>query len=135
MKKMLSLLLALTMLLTCASAMAEIPATFHAEGMPIVDEPVSFSVLTMRWGDMGDSFTTNPFLVNLEKEANVKVDWQIVSSNDWSDQKPILLAGGVNVLPDVVLGFQTFNESDIINNVEYFLPLEDLIEHYTGESC
>lgn len=34
MKKMLSLLLALTMLLTCASAMAEIPATFHAEGMP-----------------------------------------------------------------------------------------------------
>ena len=36
MKKMLSLLLALTMLLTCASAMAEIPATFHAEGMPIV---------------------------------------------------------------------------------------------------
>ena len=130
MKKMLSLLLALTMLLTCASAMAEIPATFHAEGMPIVDEPVSFSVLTMRWGDMGDSFTTNPVLANLEKEANVKVEWQIVSSNDWSDQKPILLAGGESVLPDVVLGFQTFNESDIINNVEYFLPLEDLIEQY-----
>ena len=65
MKKMLSLLLALTMLLTCASAMAEIPAGFHAEGMPIVDEPVTFSVLTMRWGDMGDSFTSNPFLVNL----------------------------------------------------------------------
>ena len=130
MKKLLSLLLALTMLLTCASAMAEIPAGFHAEGMPIVDEPVTFSVLTMRWGDMGDSFTSNPFLVNLEKEANVKVDWQIVSSNDWGDQKPIMLAGGESVLPDVVLGFQTFNESDIINNVEYFLPLEDLIEQY-----
>ena len=130
MKKLLSLLLALTMLLTCASAMAEIPAGFHAEGMPIVDKPVSFSVLTMRWGDMGDSFTSNPFLVNLEKEANVKVEWQIVSSNDWGDQKPIMLAGGESVLPDVVLGFQTFNESDIINNVEYFLPLEDLIEQY-----
>lgn len=87
-------MLALTMLLTCASAMAEIPATFHAEGMPIVDEPVSFSVLTMRWGDMGDSFTTNPFLVNLEKEANVKVDWQIVSSNDWSDHPALVLLRG-----------------------------------------
>ena len=131
MKKLVSLLLAVAMLLACASALAEIPEGFHAEGMPIVDEPITISVLTMRWGSMGDSFKTNPFLVNLEKESNVKVDWQIVSSNDWADnQKPVMLAGGESALPEVVLGFQTFSESDIINNVEYFLPLEDLIEQY-----
>ena len=131
MKKLVSLLLAIAMLLACASALAEIPEGFHAEGMPIVDEPITISVLTMRWGSMGDSFKTNPFLVNLEKESNVKVDWQIVSSNDWADnQKPVMLAGGESALPEVVLGFQTFSESDIINNVEYFLPLEDLIEQY-----
>ena len=114
MKKTLSLLLALALLLPCVAAIAE--------------EPATFSVLTMRWSDMGDSFVDNPFLVSLEEEMNIDVDWQIVSSNDWSDQKPILLAGGVDTLPDVVLGFQTFNESDIVNNVEYFIPLEDLIE-------
>ena len=131
MKKLVSLLLAIAMLLACASALAEIPEGFHAEGMPIVDEPITINVLTMRWGSMGDSFKTNPFLVNLEKESNVKVNWQIVSSNDWADnQKPVMLAGGESALPEVVLGFQTFSESDIINNVEYFLPLEDLIEQY-----
>ena len=130
MKKLVSLLLAFTLMLSCASmALAEAPG-FHAEGMPIVDEPITFSVMTMRWADMGDSFTSNPFLVNLEAESNVKIDWQVVSSNDWGDQKPILLAGGESVLPDVVLGFQTFNESDIINNLEYFIPLEDLIDQY-----
>ena len=117
MKKLLSLALALAMLLTCAPALAQ--------------EPATFSVMTMRWAGMGDSFTTNPFLVNLEKEMNIKVDWQIVSSADWFDtQKPVLLAGGESVLPDVFLGFQTLGEQDIINNVEYFLPLEDLIEKH-----
>lgn len=117
MKKLLSLVLALAMLLSCGAAMAE--------------EPKTFSVMTMRWAGMGDSFATNPFLVNLEKEMNVKVDWQIVSSADWFDtQKPVLLAGGESVLPDVFLGFQTLGEQDIINNVEYFIPLEDLIEQH-----
>ena len=75
-----------------------------AEGMPIVDEPITISVLTMRWGSMGDSFKTNPFLVNLEKESNVKVNWQIVSSNDWADnQKPVMLAGGESALPEDLL--------------------------------
>lgn len=40
MKKLVSLLLAIAMLLACASALAEIPEGFHAEGMPIVDEPI-----------------------------------------------------------------------------------------------
>lgn len=117
MKKFLSLLLALSMLLGCTAALAE--------------EPETFSVMTMRWAGMGDSFTTNPFLVNLEKEQNIKVNWQIVSSSDWFDtQKPVLLAGGLDTLPDVFLGFQTLTEQDIINNVEYFLPLDDLIEEH-----
>ena len=116
MRKLASLLLVLVMLLPCAGALAQ-------------EAPATFSVMTMRWPGMGDSFTTNPFLVNLEKEMNVKVDWQIVESTDWGDtQKPVLLASGEANLPDVFLGFQTLDEKDIMNNVEYFLPLEDLIE-------
>lgn len=87
-----------------------------------------FTVLTMRWGDMGDSFTQNQWLKNLEAQTGVKINWQVVSSSDWSEQKSIMLAGGE--LPDIVLGNMTINDSDIINNIEYFLPLDELIEQY-----
>lgn len=129
MKKLVSLFLAALLLITGTAALAETPG-FHAEGMPIVDEPISLKVLTMRWSDMGDSFADNAFLVNLEQETNVHIDWQIVSSNDWFDQKAIILAGGESVLPDVVVGNQTFNNQDYMRNTEYFVPLEDLIEQY-----
>jgi putative aldouronate transport system substrate-binding protein len=33
-------------------------------------------------------------------------------------------------LPDIILGNQTFNDADIINNQEFFRPLDDLINQY-----
>lgn len=101
---------------------------FHETGMPIVDEPLKLTVLTTRWGNMGDSFKNNEFLVQLAKDSNVEIEWQVQSLNDWSEQKGILLASGE--LPDIIFGFQTFNDADIINNLEYFLPLDDLIDKY-----
>jgi putative aldouronate transport system substrate-binding protein len=101
---------------------------FNATGMPIVKEPVEMTALTMRWGDMGDTFTKNQWLVDLEKRSNIKIKWQVVSSNDWTEQKAILLASGK--LPDLIIGNQTFNDADIINNREYFRPLDDLIDNY-----
>lgn len=101
---------------------------FNETGMPIVNEPVELTVLTMRWGDMGDSFAKNQWLVDLEKKSNVRINWQVVSSSDWGEQKAILMASGK--LPDIILGNMTFNDSDILGNIEYFLPLEDLIEQY-----
>lgn len=101
---------------------------FNATGMPIVNEPVTLTVLTTRWGNMGDSFTNNEFLKQLEEESNVKIEWQVQSLNDWSEQKGILLADGE--LPDIIIGFQTFNDADIMNNLDLFLPLDDLVDNY-----
>ena len=103
-------------------------SNFNTTGMPIVDEPVTLTVLTTRWGNMGDSFTNNEFLKELEEKSNVKINWQIQSLNDWGEQKGIMLAGGE--LPDIIMGFQTFNDSDIMSNLDLFLPLNDLIESY-----
>lgn len=101
---------------------------FNETGLPIVDEPITLTVLTTRWANMGDSFTSNEFLVNLEKETNVHIEWQVQSLNDWGEQKGIMLASGE--LPDIIFGFQTFGDSDIMNNSELFLPLEDLVDQY-----
>ena len=109
---------------------------FNATGMPIVNEPITLTVLTTRWGNMGDSFKNNEFLKQLEEESNVKIEWQVQSLNDWSEQKGIMLAGGE--LPDIIFGFQTFNDADIMNNLDLFLPLDDLVEKYrviVEETC
>jgi len=111
-----------------ASASSSASVGFNATGMPIVSTPVTFSVLTMRWGDMGDSFKQNAWLVDLERRSNVRINWQAVSSNDWGVQKGILLAS--RSLPDIIFGNQTFNDGDIINNLEFFRPLDDLITQY-----
>lgn len=107
---------------------ASLGDSFHAEGMPIVDEQVTIDVLTTRWGSMGDSFTANQFLVDLEEASNVNIEWQVQSLNDWGEQKSILLAGGE--LPSVFIGSQSLSDADILNNLDYFIPLDDLIENY-----
>ncbi|MGZ7440778.1 extracellular solute-binding protein [Paenibacillus sp. TH7-28] len=101
---------------------------FNQAGLPIVNEPVTLKVLTMRWGNMGDTFTQNQWLKDLENSTNVKIEWQVVSSNDWNEQKSIMLASGT--LPDVILGDATLSDSDIISNLSYFRPLDDYIEQY-----
>ena len=97
--------------------------SFNKEGLPITKDPVTLTVLTTRWGSMGDSFTQNQWLKDLEKESNVQPKWQVQSLNDWGEQKSILLAS--HELPDVILGSETFNDADIINNTDLFRDLTD----------
>lgn len=101
---------------------------FKSEGLPITDKPITLKVLTTRWGNMGDSFTNNQWLKDLEKNTNVKIEWQVQSLNDWATQKSVMLAGGE--LPDVIIGNQSLNDSDIINNQSSLVPLDSLIEKY-----
>ena len=101
---------------------------FNPTGMPIVNEPIELTVLTMRWGDMGDSFTQNQWLIDLEERTNIRINWQVVSSSDWPEQRGIMLAS--RRLPDIIMGHMTFGDADIMNNLEFFHPLDDLIERY-----
>ncbi|KAF9119514.1 hypothetical protein BGX30_003801 [Mortierella sp. GBA39] len=107
---------------------AESSDSFNQTGLPIVKEPITLNVLTVRWGNMGDTFTKNTWLQNLEKETNIKINWQVMSSNDWGEQKSIMLASGT--LPDIVFGDIAFSDSDIVNNLSLFQPLDDYIDKY-----
>jgi len=102
--------------------------SFNKEGLPIVNEPITLDVLTVRWGNMGDSFKTNTWLQELEKNTNIKINWQVMSTSDWGEQKSVMLASGK--LPDVIIGNLSFENSDIINNSSYFRPLDDYINEY-----
>lgn len=109
-------------------APADTSAVFNKEGLPIATEPITLNVLTVRWGNMGDTFKNNKWLQDLEKETNVKINWQVMSSNDWGEQKSIMLASGT--LPDIIFGDNAFSDSDIVNNLSYFRPLDDYIDEY-----
>ncbi|WP_425453507.1 extracellular solute-binding protein [Paenibacillus prosopidis] len=128
-------ILSLTMLFNligCTNQSEEAPAdsssNFNKEGLPIVTAPVTLDVLTVRWGNMGDTFKANKWLQDLEKETNVKINWQVMSSNDWGEQKSIMLAS--STLPDIIFGDIVFSDSDIVNNLSYFRPLDDYIDNY-----
>ena len=143
--KVISLLMVLTLMITCftgcgskdqkdndtntdANANNSEKSSFNETGLPIVDEPVTLTVLTTRWGNMGDSFTQNKFIKDLEEKTNVKIEWQVQSLSDWGEQKGIMLAGGE--LPDIIIGNRTFEDTDVLNNLESFMPLTDLIDKY-----
>jgi putative aldouronate transport system substrate-binding protein len=103
--------------------------SFNEEGLPIVKEPVTLTVLTTRWSNMGDSFAKkNQWIIDLEKNTNVKIDWQVQSLSTWNDQKAIMLASGQ--LPDIIIGSQTFNDQDIMSNQSMFMALDDLVDKY-----
>ncbi|OMF37716.1 ABC transporter substrate-binding protein [Paenibacillus sp. FSL H8-0548] len=130
-----TLILSFSMIFTligCAGKKEEAPAKtdseFNQAGLPIVTTPITLDVLTVRWGNMGDTFKANKWLQDLEKETNIKINWQVMSSNDWGEQKSIMLASGT--LPDIIFGDNVFSDSDIVNNLSYFRPLDDYIENY-----
>lgn len=64
----------------------------------------------------------------LEKEAGVRIDWEIVTSQAWAEQKTMVLAGGE--LPDIFFSGSALSMSDIITNIDLFLPLNDLVAEY-----
>lgn len=64
----------------------------------------------------------------LEERAGVKIEWEYISSSAWAEQKSLILSSGD--LPDVFLGAKSMTTSDISSNIEYFLPLDDLIAEY-----
>jgi putative aldouronate transport system substrate-binding protein len=113
---------------TTQSATAANDIGFHETGLPIVDTQVKLKAITMRWGSMGNTFESNAFLQQLERDSNVDIVWEVKSSSDWNEQKSLLFAS--RDMPDIAIGNQTFNTTDISNNRDYFIPLDDLIDKY-----
>ena len=110
------------------TAAVEVNRGFNATGLPIADEPITLSVTTMRWGAMGDTFTQNTWLQELEERTNVIIDWNVVSSSEWSEVRSLMLLSGD--LPDIFLGHMTIEDGQVMANLHQFMELSGLIENY-----
>lgn len=102
---------------------------FHASGLPVVDTPVTISVVWNKWA----SHTKDPseMIVPVEgnKEMNINVDWIAVASEAWTEKINLMLASGD--LPDT---FATSLRSDfnVVSQGEAgaFIPMQDLLDNY-----
>ena len=74
-----------------------------------------------------EDMANNKAFKELEEKTGIHIEWTYLSDTDWDDQKALILASGD--LPDVIFG-DAFSKEDIINNKDYFIPLEDYIEKY-----
>lgn len=75
--------------------------------MPIVKEPVELTFLYVK-GANTMVFKDNAMFQQMEKDTNVKINWQYAGDADWSEQKSLLLASGD--LPDVFFGDNALKE-------------------------
>ena len=100
---------------------------FNETGLPIVKEPVELTFLYVKGANTMD-FKDNAMFQQMEKDTNVKINWQYAGDADWSEQKSLLLASGD--LPDVFFGDNALKDNDIATNLDMFIPLEDYVEKY-----
>lgn len=108
-----------------------LPPGFNPTGLPVVSGSTPFvlnNVLMVRYGSHGADMLQSDFFKKLERDTNVRVNWDVRWNADFREQKALMLASGD--LPEVIFGSTGWLYDDIAQNLEYFLPLEDLIEQY-----
>ena len=117
MKKLLCLLLVLSMLLTVSAALAE--------------ENPTFTVACVRWTEVwGTDFTETALLKEISEKTGVTIEWQPYWNGNWGDQKSLMLATGLSAMPDAFFGSISLTDGDIIPNTDFFVELTDLIPQY-----
>ena len=95
--------------------------------MPIVEEPVTLSVLTAGSTYVED-YSTNAYTKYYEEKTNVKIDWQIVSGE--LDQKLNVVVASGNY-PDIFLNCTIKKAAQYQYGRDgVIIPLNDLIDKY-----
>ncbi|MCL1950573.1 MAG: extracellular solute-binding protein [Turicibacter sp.] len=102
-------------------------AAVNQTGWPIVDEPITLSMMGPHmglsdWSDM-------PFFIELAEKTNINFDFTTPPTGDFSTNLNLALNSGQ--LPDVILGAGMSAAQQIeFGSQGMLLPLQDLIEQY-----
>ncbi len=145
MKKTLSLLIATAIILSlfaaCGTSSQQAGATSQAqptvvdgkemvgnmfvEGLPIVQEEMTFELMTYYETRQTD-FEEMDLFMQLEESTNINIEWELVNVADWDQKKNLKLASGD--YPDAF--FAGIDDQDVSDYKEHLIPLDDLIEQY-----
>lgn len=98
---------------------AEMEGNLYLTGLPIVKEPVQYTVMLSKSAlDKTSSFADKEILKEAEQQTNVQFEWMEVPASGWTDRVNIVFASGD--LPDVILG-----EVDVVANERALTEITD----------
>ncbi|WP_025679550.1 ABC transporter substrate-binding protein [Paenibacillus polymyxa] len=103
-------------------------ANFNKTGLPIVKEAVTLKMVSPK-AALAPDYSKMEIFKRLEKQTNVKIDWENIPDTDFAEKKNLLLASGD--LPDAFYG-AGFTDYELINYGKdgTIIPLENLIDQY-----
>ncbi|MEK5319981.1 ABC transporter substrate-binding protein [Paenibacillus sp. FSL L8-0644] len=103
-------------------------ANFNKTGLPIVKEAVTLKMVSPK-AALAPDYSKMEIFKRLEKQTNVKIDWENIPDTDFAEKKNLLLASGD--LPDAFYG-AGFTDYVLINYGKdgTIIPLENLIDQY-----
>ncbi|URJ34138.1 ABC transporter substrate-binding protein [Paenibacillus polymyxa] len=103
-------------------------ANFNKTGLPIVKEAVTLKMVSPK-AALAPDYSKMEIFKRLEKQTNVKINWENIPDTDFAEKKNLLLASGD--LPDAFYG-AGFTDYELINYGKdgTIIPLENLIDKY-----
>lgn len=152
MKKILSCLLALALLLTTLTlpaivsadeadlvAQAKADANFNETGYPIVKEKVKKTVMIKKPANISDPAEMY-IMQYIADMMNIEIEWDVVSAEGWNERINLVFAS--NKLPDIIMKGGIPNLARVIEDgqlvalddlmAEYSTGLKPLLEQYPG---
>ncbi|GAB2569342.1 extracellular solute-binding protein [Gracilibacillus alcaliphilus] len=101
----------------------------NAEGMPIVNEPITIDVFAGQAATTAENWNDVPLLNEYEEMTNIQMNWTQVPIDGLAERRNLVLASGD--LPDLFYGAYVPN-SDLYSYGQQgvFIPLNDLIDEY-----
>lgn len=148
MKKTLSCLLALAMLLTTLTAfaapafaapalaeekdlvaLAKADANFNPTGYPIVKEPVKKTIMIRKPANIADPAEMET-LNYIAKLMNVEIEWIVVGADGWAERVNLMFASGD--LPDIIMKGDIKNLARVVEDGQLVAIDELMAEYSTG---
>lgn len=140
MKKILSCVLALALLLTMLTlsavvsaeetdlvALAKADENFNETGYPIVKEKVTKKVMIRQPANISnpENMETLKYIANL---MNIEIEWEVVAADGWNERVNLMFAS--NTLPDIIMKGSIPNSARIIEDGQV-IAIDDLMEEYS----
>ncbi len=137
MKKLLSLILAMILLMSCV-ALADDEAAKLADAvssiylatpeMPLVDEPVTLTVVFQKASANQTDFENMFQIKAIEKLTGIKLEIDVIESAAWKEKLPLMMMG--EEYGKIFIDGISFTDADSFGQSGYLIPLEDLLEQY-----
>lgn len=127
MKKLISFLLVLAMLMPFGGVLAQdIVTPITAVTFPL-EEPVTFRIMVNRTtDDSSDLFNSRPQNAYIEELTNIHIEWICVPDSAWEEQKSLVFASGD--YPDAMID-ENITDIDVMSNMDALLDIRDYLEY------